>query len=99
MRKERPNILVVQEIKTQGVDRFIPSIWKSRFIEWFVLSAVGRSWGIFVVWDTILLSVKNSLLGMLSMSIEIENDGITKRWFSVVYGRTVQIEGQTCSLG
>lgn len=48
--KERPDILVVQEIKRQGVDRsFMASIWKSRFVEWLLLLVVGRSRGILVV--------------------------------------------------
>lgn len=40
--------------------------------------------GYFGVCDIRLVSVKDSLLGEFSVSIEIEKDGVTKWWFSAV---------------
>ena len=49
--KVNPDIIVLQEIKKDMVDRcFVASIWRSRFKEWALLPAVGRSGEILVIW-------------------------------------------------
>ena len=41
-----PDLVVLQEVKTEVIDRgFVASIWSSRFKEWVVLPAIGRSGG------------------------------------------------------
>lgn len=42
--KEWPNIVLLQEIKRDVVNRrFIASLWKVRFVEWMLLPAIDRS--------------------------------------------------------
>ncbi|XP_073021415.1 uncharacterized protein [Primulina eburnea] len=85
--KEKPELIVLQEIKREVVDRrFIASLWKSRFVEWVTLPAVGRSGGILVMWDPMVISVKDNMIGEFSVSIQIQKDAHYDWWFTAVYG-------------
>ena len=47
-----PNIVVLQEIKREEVNRsFVGSLWRSRFKELIVLPAIGSAGGILIMWD------------------------------------------------
>ena len=74
--KEDPELVVLQEVKKEIVDRrFVGSIWRSRFKEWILLPSVGTSGGILLVWDSRRLKVTENLIGDFSVSIcvQIEN--------------------------
>lgn len=44
LRKEKPDIVVLLEVKKEEIDgRFVGSMWKTSFVEWLFLPAVGRS--------------------------------------------------------
>ena len=61
--KEDPDIVVLQEVKKEIVDRrFVGSIWRSRFKEWLLLPSVGTSWGILMVWDSRRIKVTQNLI-------------------------------------
>ena len=48
--KEDLDLVAIQEIKRQEVDRkFVSSIWRSRFKAWALLQVVGRSGGILII--------------------------------------------------
>ena len=73
--KINPNLVVLQEVKKEMIDRaFVASIWRSRFIEWVVLSAIGWSGGILVIWDVRSVKIKESLVGNFSVSILVGDD-------------------------
>ena len=41
--REDPDIVVLQEVKKESVDRrFVGSVWRSRFKEWILLPSGGR---------------------------------------------------------
>lgn len=63
--KETPDLVVLQEVKRESVNRgFIGSIWSSRFKEWILLPAGG----ILVIWDSRRLKVSENLVGEFSDS-------------------------------
>ena len=65
--KANPDIIVLQETKREEVNRtFVGSIWRSRFKEWLVLSAIGSAGGILIMWDVRRVNVRDSLLGEFS---------------------------------
>ncbi|XP_073016672.1 uncharacterized protein [Primulina eburnea] len=85
--KEKPDLIVLQEIKKEVVDRrFISSIWKSRFVEWVILPALGRSGGILIMWDPRFIPVKDNLIGEFSASIKIPKNEFNFWWITAVYG-------------
>ena len=54
-----PDLVVLQEVKRESIDRaFVASIWSSRFKEWVVLPAIGRSGGIVLIWVVRSLKIK-----------------------------------------
>ena len=70
--------------------QLIGSLWKSRFKEWVLLSAIGRVRGILVIWDVRTVQVIDSLLGDFSLSVLIDDDDDNdKWWFTGVYGPNV----------
>ena len=79
-----PDLVVLQEVKTEVIDRgFVASIWSSRFKEWVVLPAIGRSGGIVVIWDVRSLKIKESLLGDFSVSVLVDDEIRGDWWFRV----------------
>ena len=85
--KEDPDLVVLQEIKKENVDRlFVGSVWRSRFKEWLLLPSFGRSGGILLMWDTRRIKVIDNLIGDFSISICIEMDNREVWWFSGIYG-------------
>ena len=84
-----PDLVVLQEIKRKMIDHaFLVSIWRSRFKEWVVLAAIGRSGGILVIWDVRSLKIKDALVGGFSVSVLVEDECEGDWWFSGVYGPT-----------
>ena len=50
--KANPDIVVLQEIKKEEVNRsLVKSIWRSRFKELLVFPAIGSAGGILIMWD------------------------------------------------
>lgn len=87
LRKEKPDIVVLLELKKQVVDnRFVASLWKTRFVDWIVLPAIGSSGGILIMWDPRVVVVSDNLIGEYSVSIEILWKENLKWWFSAIYG-------------
>ncbi|XP_075473994.1 uncharacterized protein LOC142505056 [Primulina tabacum] len=85
--KEKPDLIILQETKKEVVDRRLISIlWKSRFVEWVTLPAVGRLGGILIMWDPRVIMVKDNLIGDFSVSIHIQKDAQHDWWFTAVYG-------------
>ena len=70
---------------------FVASIWRSRFKEWVVLPAMGRSGGILVIWDVRSVKIKESLLGDFLVSVLIEDHTKGEWWFTGVYGPTNRV--------
>jgi len=84
--KESPDLVVLQEVKRESVNRgFIGSIWSSRFKEWILLPAIGKAGGLLVVWDSRRLSVSENLVGDFSISVRVFSEG-KSWWFSGVHG-------------
>ena len=84
---EDPNIVVLQEVKKEYVDRsFVGSVWRSRFKEWILLPSTGRSRGILLMWDTRRVRVSENLVGNFSISICIKTDNLDDWWFTGIYG-------------
>ena len=78
--KEDPDLVVLQEVKKEHVDRrFVGSLWRTRFKEWLLLPSQGRAGGILVIWDTRRVKVTENLIGDFSISIcmtmEIRRNG------------------------
>ena len=85
--KEDPDIVVLQEVKKEFVDRrFVASVWRSRFKEWLLLPSIGRSGGILMMWDTRRVKITENLIGDFSISIRIRMDNLEEWWFSGIYG-------------
>ena len=81
--KEDPDMVVLQEVKKEIVDRrFVGSIWKSRFKESILLPSVWTSGGILVVWDSRRLKVTENLIGDFSVSIRVKMENFEAWWFS-----------------
>ena len=53
-----------------------------------MLSAIGWSGGILVIWDVRSLKIKETLIGDFSVSVLVEEDSRGDWWFSGVYGPT-----------
>ena len=86
--KEDPDLVVLQEVKKENVDRrFVGSVWRSRFKEWLLLPSIGRSWGTLLMWDTRRVKATNNLIGDFSISICMKMDNLEKWWFSGIYSR------------
>lgn len=62
------------------------SIWSSRDIEWAKLDAEGSSGGLFVLWDTSKVEAKETLKGVLSLSILFSFSNSKEFWITNVYG-------------
>ena len=72
-----PNIVVLQEIKREEVNRsFVGSLWRSRFKEWIVLPAIGSVGGILIMWDVRRVTVSDNLVGEFSVSVLVEDVGV-----------------------
>ena len=85
--REDPDIVVLQEVKKESVDRrFVASVWKSRFKEWLLLPLIGRSGGILMMWDTRRVKITKNLIRDFSISICIRMDNLEEWWFSGIYG-------------
>lgn len=68
LRKEKPDIIVLLEVKKQLVDnRFVASLWKTRFVDLIVLPAIGSSVGILIMWDPRVVVVSDNLIGEYSV--------------------------------
>ena len=62
--KINPDLVVLQEVKRKLINRaFVASIWRSRFKEWVVLPAIGRSGGLLIIWDVRSVKIEEFLLG------------------------------------
>ena len=82
-----PDLVVLQEVKRELIAQaFVASIWSSRFKEWVVLPAIGRSGGIVVIRDVRSSRIKESLIGDFSISVLVEDETRGDWWFSGVYG-------------
>ena len=87
--KIEPDLVVLQEVKREVIDRaFVASIWRSRFKEWVVLPALGRSGGILVMWDVRTVTIKEALVGEFSVSVLVGDETRGDWWFSGIYGPT-----------
>ena len=85
--KEDPDIVVLQEVKKGNVDRkFVASVWRLRFKEWILITSVGRSGSILMMWDTRRVKVTDNLIGEFSVSICLKMDNLGEWWFSRIYG-------------
>ena len=85
--KEDLDILVLQEVKKENVDRrFVGSVWRLRFKEWILLPAVGRAGGILLVWDSRRVKVIENFIGDFSVSIRLRMDNTDEWWLSGIYG-------------
>lgn len=72
--KEKPDIVVVLEIKKQLVDnRFVAGLWK--------VPALGSSGPILLMWDPRVVLVRDNLIGEFSVFIEICCEENIKWWF------------------
>ncbi|CAL9013315.1 unnamed protein product, partial [Prunus brigantina] len=69
------------------VDRkLVASVWGSRFRQWVFSPSWGNSGGIVVLWNTQTVSVVNSVVGVFSVSIQVEENAGMSWWLSGIYG-------------
>lgn len=85
--RANPDIVILQETKLDSIDRrLVKSIWSSKRIGWMALDAQGSAGGILLMWREDRVTIKDSLLGRFSVSIECNLNGSTEGWISGVYG-------------
>ena len=85
--KVNPDLVVLQEVKRESIDRnFVASIWRSRFKAWVLLPSIGRSGGILIIWDVRSMKIKESLVREFFVSVLVEDEVRGDWWFIGVCG-------------
>lgn len=68
-------------------NKIVREVWGSKYLRWIAIDAVGSAGGILLLWDSRYVVVSNTAKGEFSVSAEVEDLVINKRWLiTLVYG-------------
>lgn len=84
------DILLIQESKLNSIqDSIIKEVWGRGSVEWCSCNAVGSPWGVLIIWNSRLFTVREQCVVAFSLSVVLVDIASDVRWLvTSVHGPT-----------